>query len=378
MNLSPDIPAAAAPPFESLYVHVPFCRRKCGYCAFYSVPAAAALRRRYLDRLTAEFAESAERCSRLRSVFLGGGTPSVLTAREMAELLAAVRSVFTLVRDAEVTAECNPESLTPAKAEALAAGGVSRVSLGVQSFQARHRRTLQRGGAVAAVAQAVARLRGCGVRNLGLDLIYGIPGQTVAEWGEDVGRACDLGVQHLSTYALTVEEGTRLAAAGVRPADDDRLLAMWERAETVAAAGGLRRYEVSNFARPGRECRHNMDVWHGRTYLGCGPAACSFDGRARWTQPSDLNRWLRRAPPAVDVLPADERAAEVLAFGLRTVAGWEPAAFRRRTGYDAWSLRGDALADLARDGLLTARRGGRLAPTARGLLFHDWILRRLL
>ncbi len=363
-------------PIESLYVHVPFCAGKCDYCAFYSEAGAAPGRRlAFLERLEAEFAAQAPRCGPLQTVFLGGGTPTWLPAAELARLLGAIRRNFKLAPTVEWTSEANPETLTDELAGLLAAGGVNRVSLGVQSFQPGLRRTLGRAGDAAAVERAVDSLRRRGLANLGLDLIYAIPGQTPTAWENDLCRAVGLGVQHLSTYALTIEEGSRLAKAGLGVEDDG--VDLWEIAETVLAAAGLRRYEVSNFARPGFACRHNLDIWHGATYLGCGPSAASFDGQLRWTNPATLDAWLAGQPPLLDELPADQRAAEILAFGMRTVDGWRQSQFQAATGFDLLELRGPQLVRLAELGLVKMTADG-CRPTRRGLLFADTIAVELL
>ncbi|MDX9979225.1 MAG: radical SAM family heme chaperone HemW [Lentisphaeria bacterium] len=362
--------------YESLYLHVPFCAAKCDYCAFYSEAGAApARRRRYLDRLRAELA-AASQPEPLASVFIGGGTPSLLEPAELDELLRLVTTHFQLAPAVEWTVECNPDSLDGAKIDRLARHGVNRVSLGVQSFRPELRAILGRRGSLGDLAATLARLRTAGIVRQNLDLIYAIPGQSLAVWREDLARVADLGVGHVSAYALTIEEGTRLAARLGAP-DDASFEAMWDLADEVLGGAGIRRYEISNFARPGEECRHNLAIWHGGTYLGCGPAATSFDGRDRWTQPPALDDWLAGLPPERDELPPRDRACEILAFGFRTLVGWQWPAFRARTGYDAQALRGPELAELVRHGLL-APRGDGLAPTRAGLLLNDSLLAHLL
>ena len=365
-------------PFESLYIHVPFCNAKCDYCAFYSLPGAdAALRRAYLGRLDAELAARAPLCAPVDSVYVGGGTPSALSAGELAALLSSVRRHLALASDAEVSVEANPHSLTPEKIAALAGGGVNRVSLGVQSYDPALRRTLGRRGSIDGLDAVLDALRKTGIDNIGMDLIYAIPGQTAQGWCADLRRALGCGIGHLSAYELTVEEGTRLAGRAQPETAEDLAVDMWHAAEREARAHGLRRYEVSNMARPGRECRHNRHVWHGGTYLGCGPAACSFNGEVRYANPADLERWLGGEPPAEDRLPPAQRAAEILGVGLRTAEGWTVDEFRRRTGADYLALAGMELEALAAEGLL-ALTDRAVRPTTRGLLFADMIARRLL
>jgi len=364
--------------FTALYVHVPFCAAKCDYCAFYSVAGASDdLRRAYLERVERELASAVARCGPLDSVYVGGGTPSSLEAPELARLLGAIRGTGELAPGAEFTVECNPGSVSEPKTDALAEAGVNRVSLGVQSFRPHLLSAIGRRACPFDLEHVLDALRGRGIVNLGIDMIYAIPGQAMAEWREDVERACALGISHLSAYELTLHEGTPLAESGVQPVDEGLAVEMWHAAAEVAGRSGLRRYEVSNLAAPGRACRHNQDVWHGRAYVGCGPAASSFDGELRWTKAADLRRWLDGAPPERDPLPRPRRAAELLALGLRTVRGWGAEEFRARTGFDYRSLRGDELERLAAEGLILLAEDG-VRPTERGLLFADMIERRLL
>jgi oxygen-independent coproporphyrinogen-3 oxidase len=363
---------------QRLYVHVPFCRAKCAYCAFASeAPPEPARSERYLAALEAELARAAERAEALESVFVGGGTPTALGAARLARVLGLVRRHFALAPQVEWTVEANPDTLDAGSIEALAAAGVTRVSIGVQSFDEGLRRTLGRQADPSPAPEAVAALRRAGIQRLNVDLIYQIPGQTVALWQEDLRRALDLGVTHLSAYALTVEEGTRLAASAPALPDEEAFLAMWETTAAVANAYGLRRYEISNFACPGDECRHNLGIWYGDPYVGCGPAAASFDGCGRWTNPPELDAWLDGQAPDQDDIPPAARAAEILAFGLRTVRGWDLEHFRQVTGMAAGELCPGGLAELLEAGLLESTPD-RLRPTARGLLLHDTVAERLL
>ncbi len=364
-------------PFTSLYLHVPFCRSKCGYCAFYSETGAGAeLRAAWLQAMLRDFAEFASRSAPLRSVYIGGGTPTLLTSAELNALFQAVRAYFRLEPDAEIAIEANPETIDRAKAETLAQNGVTRVSLGIQSFQPEHLRILDRAARPEHAESAIRFLHAAGISNLGADLIYGIPGQTLEEWRAGVRRACSLGIRHLSAYELTPEEGALLSAT-LPPVQPEPAAEMWEATERVAAAFGFRRYEVSNLAQPGFECRHNLDIWLGGTYLGCGPSAVSFDGEVRTQAPANLAAWLRSPRRREDRLPPRRRAAEMLAFGMRTVAGWSFADFRARTGYDALELRGPILRRLAEEGLLELTPE-RVRPSRRGLLLADALAEELL
>jgi oxygen-independent coproporphyrinogen-3 oxidase len=362
--------------FDHLYLHVPFCRRKCAYCAFYSVSDPSPdLIDRYLCRMTEECRAATPSLNPLRTLYVGGGTPTFPDAQRLRRFLSLLRQSFSLAEDAEVSIECNPETLDDEKAELLAEH-VNRVSLGVQSFRPEFRRRLGRYGP-SAIQRSVRRLERRGIDRLGIDLIYGIPGQTLADWETELAMALELPVGHVSTYALTVEEGTRLARrTELAPANDDLLADMWQLAGERLAADGLVRYEISNFARPGEECRHNLAVWHGEPYLGLGPAASSFDGETRWTCPADLPRWLAGAPPVADRLPKAARAREIFAFGLRTSHGWQEDACRRATGRH-WRSWQDRLQPLL-DAELLVEEAESIHPTARGLLLWDSIAETLL
>jgi len=365
-------------PAQRLYIHVPFCRARCAYCAFASeAPPVSARVERYLQTLEAELVEAARGAAVLESVFVGGGTPTAIGPAALARLLGLVRAHFALSPGAEWTVETNPDLLAPEMVAVLAGAGVNRVSIGIQSFDAGLRRALGRHADPTPAPAAVAALRAAGIHRVTVDLIYQVPGQTLELWRRDLQQALDLGVRHLSAYALTLEEGTHLAAAAPDLPDEDAFLAMWEATTALAAAYGLHRYEISNLACPGEACRHNLGIWYGDPYAGCGPAAASFNGCRRWTQPARLDAWLCRDPPLVDDIPPPARAAEILAFGLRTTEGWDLARFRRVTGFEAVALCPEAIAELVGEGLLVSLPG-RLRPSARGLLLHDGVAERLL
>ena len=369
---------AKSMPINSLYIHVPFCCTKCGYCAFYSMPGCGPEQiDSYLNCLMQDLDKAARICGVLDSIYIGGGTPTVLDEQQLQILLGAIHQRFADSKNCEFTVECNPDSLTAEKLDVLCSHGVNRISLGIQSFSARLLQTLGRVTPDGSVRNALDALTTSGLRNFGIDLIYGIPGQSLDDWVNDIDRACSCGISHLSTYALTIEEQSRLAGADIELPDDDLVVEMWDATAETVGKYGLERYEVSNYAVPGRECRHNMDIWHGAAYSGCGPAAASFDGETRWTQPADLDAWQRHVPPEIDDLPPERRAAEILAFGLRTVRGWGCEEFRARTGRDLRSVRGDTIERLCGEGLL-AWAGDRVYPTREGLLFADYVAAEIL
>ena len=356
--------------FRSLYIHVPYCCAKCDYCAFYSVPGSTVeSRRSYIARLLEELESGVTQCGKIESIFVGGGTPSMLTVDEWQAIGDAIRSRYELAPRCEWTMEANPDSLTPELVACWASLGVNRISLGIQAFQPELRATIGRRGNLERLDEVVEAIHMNGIRRLNFDLIFNIPGQTPEQWHETLMQALSYHPTHLSAYALTLEEGTRLAKT-LPPLDDDDFLAFWNETDTALSTAGIRRYEISNFCLSGEECRHNNAIWHGGTYLGCGPAAASFDGSLRWTNPPSIGQWLDHQPPEKDALPPEERAAEILALGFRTIAGWRWDEFTQITGYDALALRGTALRKLVNLGLVNLFDSG-AAPTQKGLLFND-------
>ena len=360
---------------RNLYIHVPFCAGKCDYCAFYSEPVPdEEMIRRWLDRILLQLEENASRLENAETVYFGGGTPSLLPEDVLRRLFDAVREAAPSAT--ELSLEANPFTVTPEKAAVLASF-VNRVSLGVQSFDPVLREAVgRRSHPGPGPEEAVRNLRKAGLRNLGLDLMYGLPGETPELWRLDLERALELEPEHISAYSVTPEPGTPFARrlAG-RPEDDALSETMWEQAGAILGAAGLPRYEISNYARPGFESRHNSNVWHGQTYLGLGPAACSFDGADRRTQAADLHAWLNGAPPELDRIPRRARLGEILMMGLRTVRGWTKREYEAAAGCP-WDDFSEQLDELAERGLVTVTEEI-VAPTERGLSFWNDIAETL-
>ena len=365
-------------PFHSLYVHIPFCEAKCDYCAFYSIPdSSPQLRQKYLQRMEEEFSQHFSQCLPLRSIFLGGGTPSSLSVAELTRLLTLIRTWFNLLPDCEFTMEANPNSLSAEKLQIATGFGVNRISLGIQSFNPQIRKILGRKGSLEYLQEIHALIKKNSLLRLNLDLIFNIPGQTLSDWKMDLQQACAMVPDHLSAYALMIEEGTPLAKRIPHDGDDDDFCTFWETTDEILNAHGLSRYEISNFARQDMFCRHNFEIWHGQTCLGCGPAAVSFNGSNRPANPHTLQDWLQHASKIDDLLPPDKRAAEILAFGLRTTAGWKEQDFEQLTGFNPRKLKGDELQKLEQLQLLELDQEC-IRPTQKGLLFNDDILEALI
>lgn len=332
-SIDPDGPGAA--PARSLYIHVPFCFHKCHYCDFYSLVDTRDRQPPFTRRLIRELTALAPRARAepIRTVFIGGGTPSLLAPDLWRHLLAALHERFDLSANPEFTVECNPETVSADLVRLLREGGVNRVSVGAQSFDPRHLGTLERWHEPANVERAVRLARDAGIARQSVDLIFGIPGQTLADWERDLGRALDLGTTHLSCYNLTYEPGTamtaRLKRAEFEPAPEDLEVAMYEATLRLTRAAGLHRYEVSNYARPGDECRHNLAYWRQEQWLAAGPGASAHLAGHRWKNTPRLDDYLtiddEGLPPVADHEAPDPARAlrERIMTGLRLAEGLE-------------------------------------------------------
>jgi oxygen-independent coproporphyrinogen-3 oxidase len=377
-----DEPLSLPEAHLGLYVHVPFCVRKCAYCDFASEPLGGQAEA-YLDALAREAAGRRPLVDRpVASIYLGGGTPTALSGTQLRRLWEMV-APFPRTDDAEITLEANPGTLTDDVLDALAALPLTRVSLGVQSFHAAELATLGRIHTPAQVGEAVAALRAIGVPQLNLDLMYGLPGQTPASWDASLAAALALAPDHLSLYALMVEDGTPLAAqvgAGILPLPgEEEETAMDAQAAARLDAAGYRRYEVSNAARPGRHSRHNLGYWLGRDYLGLGTAAVSCLDGVRWRNVAAVADYTARAAADVPVLDYVERLAprprllERAMLGLRLRGGFDLAAAEAACGA---MLARDVLDVLQAEGLL-ARDGDMLRLTSAGFPVANQVTARL-
>ena len=309
-----------------LYVHVPFCLQICPYCSFYKEASDRHKTQPFLDALLKEL-NLAGTLPGVETIFFGGGTPTALSVKQLAYLLEGLRSALDFTNLAEWTFEMNPATVSLEKARLLKSFGVNRVSMGVQSFDAGLLTVLGRVHSVEQVFRSYETLRQAGFDNLNLDFIFGVPGQTLKQWQDTLQQAVRLAPEHLSTYCLTYEEDTaffeRLRSGEWRQ-DADQDADFYEATMNVLADQGYDQYEISNFAQPGFECRHNVAYWFGADYLGLGPSAYSTVGSQRWQNVCDTSRYIARLEdgqlPRInrEVLTKEVRTAERLAFTLRT------------------------------------------------------------
>ena len=378
-----------------LYIHVPFCREKCTYCTFYSVPLAegrlgADMLKGYLSALFGELRLWGERLGKrpVETVFFGGGTPSLLPAQAIAGILNEIDKTFALAQAAEITAEANPES-------ALADGwlfeakkaGVNRLSLGVQSFSDADLVRLGRAHDARTAEVAFITARNAGFVNISLDLMWGLPGepdrpQVQAHWLKQLKQVADLRPEHISAYCLTLEKGSALAAscakgAYVLPSESD-LASMYLAGADFLESRGFMHYEISNYARIGFECRHNLGYWQGADYLGLGPAASStLDGK-RWSNPSAASGWLKLVQDKdigndAELLDVESRLKELLMLRLRMSKGLSLQAYRACSGRSFQDDFGNLAQLLQKNGLAACRKGW-FRLTRQGMLVSDTIL----
>lgn len=373
-----------------LYIHVPFCRAKCRYCAFYSVPlAGAAAVRSYTDALLMEIALWSGRLGRetvIDSVFFGGGTPSLLPVKAVAAVMDRVRKAFTVAPGAEISFEANPDSvLAIGYAHEIAAAGVNRLSLGVQSLDDAALSVLGRPHTAREAAMAFEAARSANFASVSLDLIWGLPGQRRRDWMREIAAACKLQPDHLSCYGLTLEEGTPLARAHADglislPPEKDQAAMYMDGTEYLENQGYLQ-YEISNFARMGFQCRHNLGYWEGKDYIGLGPAATSTLNSVRWTNPYDIAKW-RRMVKTGEICPDSEqltpkiRLLETVMLRLRTARGLRLRAYRDMTGRDFMKDNRKLVHMLHRQGLIRIR-DGYLRLTRNGMLVSNAILEHI-
>ncbi|HUW20071.1 MAG TPA: radical SAM family heme chaperone HemW [Sedimentisphaerales bacterium] len=363
-----------------LYVHVPFCRTKCRYCGFYSEPIIEYDAGAVVCAMIAEM-ERYEGVHGVKTVYIGGGSPSSLAREHLLRLVGEAARQNPAAE--EFTVEVNPGQVDEALLRELQRAGVNRLSIGAQSLIQRELDFLGRGHTVGCIGEAVRQGRAAGFDNISLDLIFAIPGSDIDSWKHNLEGAIELGVEHISAYSLSYEEGTPLsrdAAAGViTPVDEDTDRAMYELTIDELAGAGIEQYEISNFARRGFECRHNLNYWANGGYIGIGPGATSYLRGTRSTNFADIDRYVEAvtggasAVRASETLGGLERACETAVLNLRRRCGIDLAEFKSRTGFDVMELFAGPIQTYQERGLMK-KENGRVFLTRQALGIADSVL----
>jgi len=359
-----------------IYIHIPFCATRCIYCAFYSTTQRN-LRQRYVEAVKREFSlRSHEISEPVKTIYLGGGTPSQLEPKQTADLILYIINKVGSVE--ELTVECNPDDITPTMVQTLRAAGVNRLSMGAQTFDDDRLRFLRRRHTAQQIAKAVETARDGGIGNISIDLMYGFPGETLDQWRSDIEAALALDVQHISAYCLSIEPGTPLERMGVKPLNEELQRKMYSFLRETLTASGFEHYEISNFARKGYRSRHNANYWNRTSYLGLGAAAHSFSGDKRRWNVADLGRYLQlieHGETAYEQETIDPQTAydETVMLGLRTCDGILVGALAPR--FRDYLLR--QAKPFIDSGDLTLA-DGRLKLTPQSLFIGDYITRELM
>lgn len=368
----------------AIYIHVPFCVRKCAYCDFASFSGRQDVWKNYFEVLLGEIDAWGEelRTRVVRSVFFGGGTPSLVPAEYISAALNRLRSHAALSPDCEITIEANPGTLTSEKLRIYREAGVNRISIGVQSFDGELLKSLGRIHSPEEAEQAVRMAWEAGFENISIDLMYALPGQNMAKWLETLKRAVSLPVQHISAYSLIVEEGTEMArrveSGEVSVPDDDSVNEMQRMAVDFLGKSGFARYEISNYARPGCESRHNITYWQVGEYLGLGSAAHSLLNNDRFANPPELEGYLAgQRMLGREARSLSDQKEEHIMLETRMLRGLDLNGWREKFGEDFCAARAAAIRKLENYGLIEMENGF-LRLTAMGLELQDSVVLELL
>jgi oxygen-independent coproporphyrinogen III oxidase len=368
---------------RAVYIHIPFCISKCHYCDFNSYPGMREMFDSYTDALRTEIGTAADRETQAATLYIGGGTPTVMSDQQIYSMVEAARIALSLPDSAETTIEANPATVEQGKLEGLMTAGVNRISFGVQSFDDELLKQIGRRHTAEEARQAVIDARLVGFGNISLDLIYALPTQTLAGWRDTLRQAVNLGPEHISLYELTIEQGTPFAdllAQGELPLPGEELqIEMYAAAETMLEAAGYERYEISSFAMPGFRSQHNQFYWRNQEYWGFGAGAVSYiDGRRtkNVSGPNDYIRMIEETGSAIESseeLSPEARLGETMMLGLRMVEGVDCEDLRQRFGVDVRRAYKSELDRLTGQGLLETC-GSHIRLTHRGTLLANEVM----
>lgn len=363
-----------------LYIHIPFCVKKCDYCDFLSGPADAGRQREYVEALKKEIKNCKDFAAyQVSSIFVGGGTPSILPGEMIGEILETVREKFELIPNAEISIEANPGTVDRKKLEIYRESGMNRISFGCQSADNRELKMLGRIHTWEDFQVSYQMARDAGFTNINVDLMSGLPGQTLTSWETTLRKIADLQPEHISAYSLIIEEGTPFAEKDLNLPDEDVERAMYENTHDILASYGYQQYEISNYAKNEKECRHNLGYWKRTEYLGLGLGSSSLVNETRFSNTSDMERYLKNSgnPESIreqqEKLQPEDQMAEYMILGLRMMKGVSVTKFKDSFGHEMYEIYGDIIEKYKRMELLE-KEGDYLRFTRRGISVSNPVL----
>lgn len=363
-----------------LYIHIPFCVKKCDYCDFLSGPADAGRQREYVEALKKEIKNCKDFVAyQVSSVFIGGGTPSILPGEMIGEIMETVREKFELIPNAEISIEANPGTVDRKKLETYRESGMNRISFGCQSADNRELKMLGRIHTWEDFQESYQMARDAGFTNINVDLMSGLPGQTLTSWETTLRKIANLQPEHISAYSLIIEEGTPFAEKDLNLPDEDVERAMYENTHDILASFGYQQYEISNYAKNEKECRHNLGYWKRTEYLGLGLGSSSLVNETRFSNTSDMERYLKTSgnPESIreqqEELQPEDQMAEYMILGLRMMKGVSVTEFKNSFGHEMYEIYGDIIEKYMRMELLE-KEGDYLRFTRRGISVSNPVL----
>lgn len=371
-----------------IYIHIPFCKQRCRYCAFYSTTQHH-LQQSYIEALCCELKMRKKylKGAAIGTIYLGGGTPSLLTAGQITAILSTIRKVYHINPNAEITIECNPDDLTPTHLAMLHEQGFNRISMGVQSFCDRQLQELGRRHTAESARRAVKNAREAGFRNISIDLMFALPGSTPEQWRNDLRSAIALQPEHISAYNLTYEEGTPLYKALqqgiIKELTEEENIEQFDTLIEELKEAGYRHYEISNFALPGCESRHNSSYWNDTPYLGCGAGAHSYDGTSRGWNIADIVQYIKGINEGIvvfekEILTPKEQYNDTILTRLRTAKGLPLAWVKEKFGNTLYNYMMEAARKEIAAGNLQETPDGSLTLTKKGIFISDAVMRNLI
>lgn len=370
----------------SIYVHIPFCARKCLYCDFLSAPASECDMQAYVQALLAEISQKAAvyQDFYISSVFIGGGTPSILPSADIGAVMLRLRNCYAIDKDAEITIEVNPGTATRDKLAAYRQAGIHRISIGLQSVQDKELMDIGRIHTFEDFLETYEMARAVGYRNINIDLMSALPGQTLETYRATLEQAVKLHPEHISAYSLIIEEGTPIyarygegAASDFPPLPDENTeRGMYELTNTILGEAGYARYEISNYALPGMACKHNTGYWKRANYLGFGLGSASLVENERWNNTSELTKYLKRqfGKKNRELLKPEEQMEEFMFLGLRLMQGVSVNKFAECFGMEIDSVYGKIVPELQQQGLLEETADGYIRLTNRGIDISNYVM----